>query len=168
MDNVIVLTFPGSDRARASLGALRRIHDAGEIRLQAVDVVERTEDGRPLVLDQAEDVQITATAAGGVVGGIIGLFGGPAGLLIGGATGAAVGSLVHIAEVEGADDVLRTFASAVPRGYTATVAVIDEPAPAPVDALAAEFGVAPLRRSRAEVESHLREPALESNAPARR
>ena len=166
MDNVIVLTFRGSDRARASLGALRRIHDAGEIRLQAVAVVERMEDGRPVVIDQAEDVQVTATAAGGVIGGIIGLAGGPAGLLIGGATGAVVGSLVHIAEVESSDDVLRTFTSAVPRGYAATVAVVDEPAPAPVDALAAEFGVEPLRRARAEVESEIAE--AEEAAIARR
>lgn len=166
MDNVIVLTFRGNDRARASLGALRRLHGAGDIRLQAVAVVERTGDGRPVVIDQAEDVQMTATAAGGVIGGTIGLLGGPAGLLIGGATGAAVGSLVHIAEVESADDVLRTFASAVPRGYTATIAVIDEPAPAPVDALAAGFGVAPLRRSRAEVESEIAE--AEEAAIARR
>lgn len=132
MDNVIVLTFRGTDRARASLGALRRIHDAGEIRLQAVAVVERTEDGRPVVIDQAEDV----------------------------------GSLVHIAEVGSSDAVLRTFTSAVPRGYAATVAVIDEPAPAPVDALAAEFGVAPLRRSRAEVEGEIAE--AEEAAIARR
>lgn len=157
MENVIVLTFRGSDRARASLGALRRLHDAGKIRLQAVTVVERTEDGHPVVIDQAEDVQITATATGGLIGGIIGLLGGPAGLLIGGATGAVVGSMVHIAEVESSDDVLRTFASAVPPGHTATIAVIDEPASTPVDALASEFGVAALRRSRAEVELEIAE-----------
>lgn len=157
MENVIVLTFRGSDRARASLDALRRLHDAGEIRLHAVVVVERTEDGQPVVIDQAEDVQVMATAAGGVVGGVIGLLGGPAGLLIGGATGAVVGSLVHIAEVESSDDMLRTLASAIPHGHAATIAVIDEPAPAPIDTLASGFGVAPWRRSRAEVEAKMAE-----------
>lgn len=157
MENLIVLTFRGSDRARASLGALRRLHDDGEIRLQAVAIVERTEKGRPVVIDQAEAVQITATATGGVIGGIIGLLGGPAGVLVGGATGAVVGSLVHIAEIESADEVLRTFAAAVPPGDTATIAVIDEPAPAPVDALAFGFGVVPLRRSRSEVEFEIAE-----------
>lgn len=166
MENVIVLTFRGSDRARASFGALRRLHDGGEIRLQAVTVVERTEDGLLVVIDQAEDVQITATAAGGVIGGVIGLLGGPAGLLIGGATGAVLASLVHIAEVESSDDVLRSFASAIPRGHTGTIAVIDEPAPAPVDALAAGFGVAPWRRSSAEVRSQL--DAAQESAIARR
>ena len=158
MENVIVLTFPGSDRARASLGALRRLHDAGEIRLQAVAIVERTQNGRPVVIDRAEDVQITATATGGLLGGFIGLLGGPAGLLVGGATGAVVGSMVHVADVESADEVLRTLASAVPPGHTATIAVIDEPEPAPVDAVSHELGVVPLRRSRDEVESEIANP----------
>lgn len=166
MENVIVLTFRGSDRARASLGALRRLHEAAEIRLEAVAIVERAEDGRPAIIDQAEDVQITATATGGVIGGIIGLLGGPAGLLVGGATGAVVGSLVHIAEVESADEVLRSSASAVPPGHTGTIAVIEEPAPEPVDALASELGVTPLRRSRAEVESEI--AAVHEDAVARR
>ena len=167
MENVIVLTFRGSDRARASLGALRRLHGEGEIRLRAVAIVERTETGRPLVIDQAEDVQITATATGGVIGGIIGLLSGPAGALVGGATGAVVGSLVHIAEVESADQVLRTVASAVPPGHTATIAAVDEPAPAPVNALASELGVVPVRRSRAEVELEMTE-AQEASTARRR
>ena len=91
----------------------------------------------------------------GVIGGIIGLLGGPVGVLIGGATGGVVGSLVDIAEVESSDGVLRTIASAVPSERTATIAVVDEPTPEPVDALASHLGIAPLRRSRAEVESEI-------------
>jgi uncharacterized membrane protein len=157
MENVIVLTFRGSDRARASFGALRRLHDVGEIRLQAMAMIERSEDGHPIVVDQAENVQLTATATGGVIAGIIGLLGGPAGMLVGGTTGAVVGSLVRMTEVEGTDGVLRMFASAVPRGHTATIAVLDEPAPEPMDALASEFGVVPSRKSRAELEFELAE-----------
>lgn len=155
MENVIVLTFGSGDRARASLRGLRRLHDGGEIGLQSVAVVERTEDGRTIVLDQAEDVHVVATATGGLIGGIIGLIGGPVGVLIGGATGGVVGSLVDMAEVESSDGVLRTIASAVPRGRTATIAVVDEPTQGPVDALASHFGIAPLRTSRAEVESEI-------------
>lgn len=152
MENVIVLTFRGSDRARASLGALHRLHGAGEIRLQAAAVVERSMDGRLVLIDQAEDVQRTATAAGGVIGGIIGLLCGPAGMPVGSATVSVASSLARLDEIESADEVLRTSAPAVPRGHTATIAVVEEPAPALVDALAAEFGVVPSRRSWAEVE----------------
>ncbi len=155
MENAIMLTFRGSDRARASLGALRRLHGTGEIRLHAVAIIQRSTTGRPMVIDQAEDVQVTATATGGVLGGIVGLLGGPTGLVVGGATGAAIGSLVHIAKVESADKILRTLGSAVPRGHTATIAVLDEPVSAPVDALASELGVQPLRRSLADVESEI-------------
>jgi uncharacterized membrane protein len=155
MENAIVLTFRGSDRARASLGALRRLHATGEIRLHAVAIVERTSTGRAVVVDQAEDIQITATATGGAIGGIVGALGGPAGLVVGGATGAAIGSLIHIAKVESADEIVRTLGSAVPLGHTATIAVVDEPVAAPVDALASQLGILPLRRPRVEVESEI-------------
>jgi len=157
MDNVIVLTFSATERAPEALQGLRQLHDAGDIRLEAVALVERTEDGRTVVLDQAEDVRIKATATGGVIGGIIGLLGGPFGLFLGGATGAVVGSLIDIAEVEGSDDVLRTFAQAVPPGHTGTIAVIEEPTYAAVDALASGLGVSVLRRPRGEVELEIAE-----------
>lgn len=157
MDDVIVLTFSATDQAREALRGLRRLHDAGDIRLEAVAVVERTQDGRSVILDQAEDVRITATATGGVIGGIIGLLGGPFGLFLGGATGAVVGSLFDIAEVEGSDDVLRSFAQAVPPGHTATIAVVEEPTYAAVDALASGLGVSVHRRPRGEVELEIAE-----------
>jgi uncharacterized membrane protein len=152
MESVIVLTFRGSDRARASLGALHRLHGAGEVRLQAAAIVERSKDGHLVPIDQAEDVQRTATAAGGVIAGIVGLHCSPPGMPVGGATGTVAGSVARVDEIESADDVLRTSASAVPHGYAATIAVVEEPAPAVVDALAAEFGVVPSRRSCAEFE----------------
>jgi uncharacterized membrane protein len=152
MENVIVLAFHGSDRARASLGALHRLHGAGEIRLQAVAIVERLMDGRLVPIDETADVRKTATAAGGVIGGITGLLCGPAGMPVGGAPGTEAGSLARIDEIERADEVLRTSASAVPPGYMATIAVVEEKAPALVDALAAELGVVPSRRSCADVE----------------
>lgn len=166
MENVVVLAFRASEEAHESVGGLRRLHDAGEIRLAAVAVLGRKEDGTTMVLDQAEDVHIKATATGGAVGAIIGLFSGPVGLLVGGATGAVVGSLVDIAELESSDDVLRTFAAAVPRGHTATIAVIEEPTHAAVDALAADLGIAAIRRSRAAVERQI--AAAEEAAIARR
>ena len=157
MEHVIVLTVSAVEQAQAAVRALRRLHDAGDIRLEAFAVVERTEDGRTIVLDQVEDVQITATAAGGVVGGIVGLVGGPLGLLLGGATGAVVGSLFDLAEAQSFDDVLRNLAWAVPTGRAATIAVVTESAQTAVDAMASDLGIAVIRRSRAEVELQIAE-----------
>ena len=157
MENVIVLNVDAVEQAQESVGGLRRLHDAGDIRLEAFAVVERTDEGRIIVLDQVEDIQITATAAGGVVGGIVGLLTGPLGLLIGGATGAVVGSLFDLADAESSDDVLRNFAGAVPPGRAATIAVVTEEDETAVDAMASGLGIAVLRRPRAEVELQIAE-----------
>ena len=164
MENVIVLDAPAAEQAQESVRGLRRLHDAGDIRLEAFAVVERTEDGRLLVLDQVEDVQITATAAGGVVGGIVGLLSGPLGLLIGGATGAVVGSLLDLADAESSDDVLRNLSRAVPAGRAATIAVVAETAQTAVDAMACDLGMEVLRKTRAEVELHIAEAEASMNA----
>lgn len=157
MENVIMLNVSAVEQARQSVRGLRRLHDAGDIRLEAFAVVERTEEGRIIVLDQVDDVQITATAAGGVVGGIVGLLTGPLGLLIGGATGAVVGSLFDLAEAESSDDVFRSLAWAVPPGRAATIAVATESAQTPVDAMASDLGITVVRRTRAEVELQIAE-----------
>lgn len=157
MENVIVLNASTVERAQESLRGLRRLHDAGDIRLEAFAVVERREEGRIVVLDQVEDVHIRATAAGGVVGGIVGLLSGPLGLLVGGATGAVVGSLVDLADAESSDDVLRRLTWVVPPGRAATIAVVAEPAQAAVDAMALHLGIAVLRRKRAEMELQIAE-----------
>ena len=128
MENVIVLNVSTVEQAHESVRRLRLLHEAGDIRLEAFAVVERTEDGRIVVLDEVEDIQITATAAGGVVGGIVGLLSGPLGLLVGGAAGAVFGSLFDLAEAESSDDVLHNVAGAVPPGRAATIAVVTEPA----------------------------------------
>ena len=157
MENVIMLNVSAVEQTQESVRGLRRLHDSGDIRLEAFAVVERTDDGRILVHDQVEDAQVTATAAGAVVGGIVGLLSGPLGLLVGGATGAVVGTLFDLAESESSDDVLRNLAWAVPPGRAATIAVVTESAETAVDAMASDLGIAVLRRPRAEVELQIAE-----------
>jgi uncharacterized membrane protein len=164
MENVIVLNAGTVEQAQESLGGLRRLHDAGDIRLEAFAVVERTDDGRIIVLDQVEDVHIRATAAGGVVGGIVGILSGPLGLLVGGATGAVVGSLVDLADAESSDHLLRNLTSVVPAGRAATIAAVSEPSQTAVDAMALRLGVAVLRKTRAEIELQLAEAETARNA----
>jgi len=155
MENVIVIGVAGTEEAEDALRGLRRLHDGDEVQLEVAAVVERTADGRIEVLDAAEELHLRATAGGGVVGVLIGLAAGPMGLLIGGATGAAVGSLVEVAEAESADQVLRVLGEIVRPGSAATIAVAYERSPVAVDRLASDLGATVLRRPRAEVEREI-------------
>ena len=157
MENVIALPFPTADQAEEAVRALQELHRSGEIRLEGVAVIQRTDDGGAVALEHGETSQLRGTAGGGVIGALIGLFAGPFGLLLGGATGAVVGSLVDVADIESSEDVLRWLARAVPEDHTAAMAVVEEPTPAAVDALASERGVTVLRRPRATVELEIAE-----------
>lgn len=152
MENVILLSCPDRDAARAAAAGLQRLHDCGELRLEAAAVLRRHQDGRVEALDEAGEASLKGTAVGGLIGAVVGLLTGPLGLLLGGAAGAAAGSLVDIADAEAGDQILRSFSRHVPAGRTAAIAIVDEPSPGPVDALAAEIGVAVVRRPRSAVE----------------
>ncbi len=152
MENVIALAFSSSDEAREGVGALQRLHRSGQIRLDAVAIIERAEDGRVFVLEEAEEVAPRGTVGGGLIGAVVGLLTGPVGLVVGAATGALVGSLVDVAEGESSEDVVRWLARAIPTGHTAAIGLVVEPTPAAVDALAWDLGVPVLRRSREQME----------------
>ena len=152
MENVILLCFAGTDQAEEGLRGLRQLHDAHDVRLDVAAVVDRTPDGPVVVGEVTEDFHMRATAAAGLVGVLIGALTGPPGAIIGGVTGAAVGSLVDVADTESADQILRMFSEAVPPGSAATIAVLSEKSEAAVDELAADLGGTVMRRSRGEVE----------------
>lgn len=152
MENVIALTFGDDEHARDAVRALQSLHRSGDIRLEAVAIVERLQDGRAIVREHAESSQLRGTAGGGIVGAVVGLLTGPVGLLVGEASGAVVGSLVDLADAESSEDLLRWLGRAVPRGHVGAIAVVAESTPVAVDALASERGAVPLRRPRAAVE----------------
>ena len=166
MENVIALAFSGAEQAREGVRALQRLHRSGELRLQAVAIIERAEDGRVFALEEAEEVAPRGTVGGGLVGAVVGLLTGPVGLVVGAATGALVGSLVDVAEGESSEDVVRWLGRALPPGHTAAIGLVEEPTPAAVDALAWDLGVAVLRRSRDQVEQEIAAAEVEATADA--
>jgi uncharacterized membrane protein len=167
MENVIALAFGDTEHARNAMQALRQLHRSGDVRLEAVALVERLGDGRTIVLEHAEVADLRGTAGGGIVGAVIGLLTGPVGLLVGGASGAVVGSLADFADVATSEDLLRWLGRAVPCGHVAAIAVVTEINPEAVDAVTSEHGVVPLRRTRAAVELEIAEAASQTSAGAR-
>ena len=155
MENVIALAFSGAEQAREGVEALQRLHRSGELRLEAVAIIERAEDGRVFALEEAEAVTPKGTVGGGLIGAVVGLLTGPVGLVVGAATGALVGSLVDVAEGESSEDVVRWIGRALPPGHTAAIGLVAEPTPAVVDALAWDLGVPVLRRSRDQLEQEI-------------
>ncbi|HMD52315.1 MAG TPA: hypothetical protein VKG62_06315, partial [Solirubrobacteraceae bacterium] len=105
-DNVIVVNFQQDSSAYEGLTRLKELNSQGQLELRAAAVVARGEDGKVAVKDEIGDNDFTGTATGGVVGLLIGIIGGPLGVLIGGATGLLVGSLFDIEDADETESVL--------------------------------------------------------------
>ena len=123
--------------------------------MQEAVVVSRGEDGQVVAKDRVESSSPPATATGGMLGLLIGIIGGPLGVLVGGTYGLVVGLLFDISDADAADSALGSISSSVKVGHTALLAVVDEPSPEIVDAAMSDLGGTVARRPMAEVEAEI-------------
>jgi uncharacterized membrane protein len=83
---------------------------------------------------------------------LIGILGGPLGILLGGATGVAVGSLFDLADADDTDSALTEVSKTVKVGRTSLLAQVEEQSPEVIDAAMADLSGTVVRRSVGDVE----------------
>ena len=86
---------------------------------------------------------------------MLGIIGGPLGVLIGGTYGLLVGSMFDLGEAEESESVLGQISASVRPGHTALLAQVSEQSPEVVDTAMARLGGTVLRRSVADVEAEI-------------
>jgi len=101
------------------------------------------------------DQHLSATATGGLVGLVIGILGGPFGVLIGGATGLLVGSLFDIEDAEDEGSVLAAISNTVSPGRTVVIAGLSEQSDEVVDNAMARLSGSVVRRTVEDVEAEI-------------
>ena len=154
--NVISVSFDPDNNAYAALTELKDLESQGRVKVEAATVVVRGDDGQISVKEEVGAVQYAPGAAsGGLIGLVIGIIGGPLGVLVGGTYGLLVGSLVDLGEVEDSESVLSQISASVRPGHTALLAQVVEQSPEVVDAAMTRFGGAVLRRPVEEVEAEI-------------
>jgi uncharacterized membrane protein len=174
-DNVLVVTFgenPDDDKnAYQALTDLKQLDSQGQIKIAGAAVVMRDVDGRVDVKSETGEDTYVGTASGGLIGLLIGIIGGPLGMLVGGAYGLLVGSLFDIAEVDTTESVLGEISKQVRPTRTAVLAQVTEQSPEVVDAAMARLGGDVLRRPAVDVEEEIaaaEEAQRKANAEARK
>ena len=155
MESVVVLTVSHVNRAQDAMRELHRLQDKGSLRLVAAAIVEGVAHGRVRVVGDEQDQSLDGTAAATTIGALLAAFGGPVGLDLGEAAGAIVGSLLDIAEVEESGTVAANDSRSFPPRKGVVLAVVAEPRPAALEAVAPSLGATLLRQPRAEVEREL-------------
>jgi uncharacterized membrane protein len=154
-ENVISVSFEEDSNSYQALTLLKQLDSQGQVELEGAAVVSRAEDGHVELKDEIADEHYVGTASGGLIGLLIGIIGGPLGILIGGATGLLVGSLFDDNDTDDTESVLSDISKTVRNDHTALLAQVTEPSPDVVDNAMAELGGSVLRRSVDSVEAEI-------------
>jgi uncharacterized membrane protein len=153
--NVIAVSFDPDSNAYEALSTLKELDAQGQLGLQAGAVIFREDDGKVTVKDQIGSDTYVGAASGGMLGLLIGIIGGPLGVLLGGTYGVLVGSLVDVGEVEDSESVLTAVSASVRPGHTALLAELAEQSPEVVDSAMERLSGTVLRRPVADVEAEI-------------
>ena len=118
-------------------------------------MVVRQEDGKIVTKEHIADESWEDTAAGGVLGLLVGVLGGPFGVLIGGATGVLVGSLFDEDDDDATESALTDISKSVRVGLPGLLADVLENSTVAIDAAMANLGGMVLRRSAVDVRAEV-------------
>jgi uncharacterized membrane protein len=154
-ENVVVVDFTDDESAYGALTTLKELDSQGQIKVVEAAVVTRGDDGHIQTKDQVGDDDLDGTASGGIVGLLIGILGGPLGVLLGGATGLMIGSLYDMADADDTDSVLSEVSKTVQAGRNAVLAQVVEQSPEVVDTAMERLSGTVVRRPLYEVESEI-------------
>ena len=102
--------------------------------------MQRGADGALAVKDRVGTTELAGTAGGGLVGLLVGILGGPVGVLLGGSTGLMIGSLFDLEDAERIESTLGRLSQSVQPERNAVLAVVTEPSPEVIDAAMAALG----------------------------
>lgn len=154
-DNVLAISFERDNSAYEALSNLKELDRQGQISLEGASVVVRNEDGQLTVKDEVQDPHLEGTAAGGLIGLLVGILGGPFGVLIGGGTGLLVGSLFDMDDMADEGSALAVISDTIRPGQTVVLAAVSEQSDDVIDNAMERLDGRVVRRSVADVEAEL-------------
>src|SRR3984885_4274086 len=135
--NVIVVSFEEDASAYEALTKLKELQSQRQIGMRGGAAVAPDETGQ------------------GLVGLLIGILGGPFGILIGGVTGLLIGSLFDEDDADDTESVLAEMSKTIQVGHDYLLAEVTEQSPEVIDTTMAGLGGTVLRRDAGDVEAEI-------------
>ena len=144
-----------SDGLEAALARVLSSERFEDLQLPFAATATELVSGRVDVKSEVGNDPYTGTAAGGVIGLLVGIIGGPLGVLLGGATGVLVSSLFDLDDVETTESALSDVSKQVHPTRTAVLAQVTKQSPEVIDTAMARLGGEVLRRPVVDVEQEI-------------
>jgi uncharacterized membrane protein len=163
MSKFIVVMFPNESGAYQGTRVLKELHAEGSVAVYGMAVVAKDASGH-ISVKQAVDEGPLVMATGVLVGGLVGLFGGPAGVALGAGFGGLLGGLGDIFNAGAGADFAEKVSKELASGKVAVIAEIDEAWVTPLDTGMEKIGGTVVREWRSDFE----EAQLEKEISARK
>jgi uncharacterized membrane protein len=154
-ESVVVVQFSEPSKAYQALSVLKEADAQGRIGLESAAVAQRSAEGELTIPESADNVGLVGTASGSLIGMLIGVLGGPVGVLLGWGSGALMGGVFDIDREVTSDEALTVLGQAIPPESTALIANVEEPTVEVIDAEMYILGGEVTRRPVAEVMGEL-------------
>jgi uncharacterized membrane protein len=154
-ENLILVTFEDDSHAYEGLARLKQLESSAQLALREAGVVQRSDTGVLSLGDDFDNDAQAGTISGGFIGLLVGILGGPIGVLFGGAVGLLAGGLYDVDQEEETDSVLERIARNIPNGATALVGAVGEEGPAALDGTMHAIGGSVSRYVREDVEAEI-------------
>ena len=151
MSKFVVVILPSENAAYEGTRALKQLHAEGSLTLYGMAVLAREANGN-LAVKQSADTGGLGLATGMLVGGLVGLIGGPVGGALGMSTGAMVGGLGDIINMGIQSDFLDAISTKLTAGKAAVIAEVDEDWMKPLDVAMEPLGGQVIRQERSDFE----------------
>ena len=127
MYNIVGAMFTDEQEARLALDTLAETPKINGTTILQMSLVKR-KDGELKLCDNFTSKHLTSndTVKGGVIGGLLGLLGGPITALLGGAAGALIGDAVDHDDKLDSQDLIEQVAQRLEDGDMALIMLVDE------------------------------------------
>ena len=152
MEKMLVVVFDSESKAYDGTNALSQLDREGSITVHAECVIKKNAEGKTVVLKIVDDLPIS-TVGGTAIGSLIGLLGGPYGVIIGAAAGTFVGATSDLYGAGVSAEFVDEVSAILTPGKYAVIADISEEWVTPLDVKMEKLDGQVFRIARLDVEA---------------
>ena len=152
MENMLVVVFDSESKAYEGTNALSKLDREGSITVHAELVIKKNAEGKTVVLKIVDEFPIS-TVGGTAIGSLIGLLGGPFGVIVGATTGTLVGATSDLYRSGVSAEFVDEVSAILTPGKYAVIADISEEWITPLDLEMEKLDGLVFRTARLDVEA---------------